>query len=240
MASSRRIKEDVLAILGQGGMAASGEVDASLSAYREEELIHALFSALCRADETMRLRAALAFGRVVARLAAREMEAARVVMRRLLWSLNDESGGIGWGAPEAIAATIAESQVLADEYLHMLVSYLKEDGDEPYQDGNFLELPALQRGLLWGIGHIAPLYSDRLLAMDVAVELEKYLSSPDKAVVGLALWCFTRLKAAAPDTLLEPLLADQTVVTLYVDAEPRSVTVGGLARLAAATPPPIH
>lgn len=25
------------------------------------------------------------------------MDSARIVMRRLMWSLNDESGGIGWG-----------------------------------------------------------------------------------------------------------------------------------------------
>ncbi|MDR0478024.1 MAG: hypothetical protein LBH14_08865, partial [Desulfobulbaceae bacterium] len=201
MASSRRIKEEVLSILAKGG-----EVDKSLAAYREEELIHPLFSTLCRADETVRLRAALSFGRVVARLAARDMEAARVVMRRLLWSLNDESGGIGWGAPEAMAATMAESHALADEYLHMLVSYLKEDGDEPCQDGNFLELPALQRGLLWGIGHVAPLYRNRLLTMGVPQELEKYLSSPDKIVAALSLWCFARLAVTAPAALLQPLL----------------------------------
>lgn len=228
MSSSRRIKKEVLTILAGGD-----EVDERLAAYREQDLIHALFSALCRADET-RLRAALAFGRVTARLAARDMEAARVVMRRLLWSLNDESGGIGWGAPEAMAAAIAASQALADEYLHMLVSYLKEDGDEPCQDGNFLELPALQRGLLWGIGHVAPLCRERLLAMGVAEELGKYLLSPDKIVVGLALWCFARLAVAAPAAVLETLMADQTAVPLFDDGEPRSVTVGELARHAVA------
>lgn len=227
MASSRRIKAEVLAIL-----AAGGKVDENLAAYREEELIHPLFSALCRADESMRFSAALAFGRVVARLAARDMEAARVVMRRLLWSLNDESGGIGWGAPEAMAATMAQSEALAAEYLHLLVSYLKEDGDEPWQDGNFLELPSLQRGLLWGIGHVAPLYRARLLAMGVDGELAKYLSSPDKIVAGLALWCFSRLDVAAPAAVLKALSNDQTVVPLFADGGPRSITLGRLARLA--------
>ena len=193
MASSRRTKNEVLAILDEGG-----DVNERLAAYHEEDLIYPLFSALCRTDETRRLQAALVFGRVVARLAARDMEAARVVMRRLLWSLNDESGGIGWGAPEAMAAIIAESQPLADEYLHMLVSYLKEDGDELCQDGNFLELPALQRGLLWGIGHAAPCCRERLLALGVAEDLKKYLLSPDTKVVELALNCYARLGISAP------------------------------------------
>jgi len=45
---------------------------------------------------------------------------------------------------------------LAEEYLHMLVSYMREDGPKAFQDGNFIELPMLQRGLLWGIGRLIP------------------------------------------------------------------------------------
>jgi len=70
------------------------------------------------------------------------MEAARIVMRRYIWSLNDESGGIGWGAPEAMAVGIYHHDGLCDEYLHMLISYMLPDGPLEHQDGNFLELPA--------------------------------------------------------------------------------------------------
>jgi len=231
--ASRHIKKEVMAVLAAYPGAQADERLAPL--WREEDLIHPLFSSLCSIDETLRWRGIDLFGRVVCRLAARNMEAARVVMRRLLWSLNDESGGIGWGAPEAMAAAMARSPALADEYLHMLVSYLKEDGDEPHQDGNFIELPLLQRGLLWGIGHAALVWRQRLLAMGVAEEIEKYLSSPDKIVVGLALWCMARLDIAAADSL-EPLLDEQTAVPLFDDGEIRFVTVGELARRV--TPPP--
>jgi len=44
---------------------------------------------------------------VISNLTEKEMESARVIMRRLMWSLNDESGDIGWGAPEAMAEIIA-------------------------------------------------------------------------------------------------------------------------------------
>jgi hypothetical protein len=45
-------------------------------------------------------------GEVMAHLADKDMESARVIMRRLMWSLNDESGGIGWGAPEAMGEIV--------------------------------------------------------------------------------------------------------------------------------------
>ncbi|MDR3088327.1 MAG: HEAT repeat domain-containing protein [Desulfobulbaceae bacterium] len=231
--ASRRIKHEALAILAAYP---ADEADRRLaSRWREEELIHPLFSALCNVDELGRFRAIDVFGRVLARLSARDMEAARVVMRRLLWSLNDESGGIGWGAPEAMASAIALSRPLADEYLHMLISYLKEDGEEPCQDGNFLELPFLQRGLLWGIGHVAASLKERLLAMGVAEEMAKYLRSPDQTVVGLALWCLSRLGVA---TALPIMPVDESaVLRLYENGALHSLSLAELARRVVSTPP---
>eukprot|EP00362_Geleiidae_sp_MMETSP1317_P000447 CAMPEP_0201284794 /NCGR_PEP_ID=MMETSP1317-20130820/84991_1 /ASSEMBLY_ACC=CAM_ASM_000770 /TAXON_ID=187299 /ORGANISM="Undescribed Undescribed, Strain Undescribed" /LENGTH=71 /DNA_ID=CAMNT_0047606373 /DNA_START=1077 /DNA_END=1289 /DNA_ORIENTATION=- len=71
------------------------------------------------------------------------MEEARIVMRRMLWSMNDESGGIGWGVPEAMAEVMTCNKGLAEEYIHMLISYMREDGEELFQDGNFLEHESL-------------------------------------------------------------------------------------------------
>ena len=65
-----------------------------------------------------------------------------------MWSLNDESGGIGWDAPEAMSEIIASHEGLAKEYTNVLISYVREDG-------NFLEYEPLQRGAVWGIGSVA-------------------------------------------------------------------------------------
>src|SRR5690554_2588053 len=84
-------------------------------------LLNPLFSGICSNDEQLKWRAVAAMGQTVARLADQDLEAARVVMRRFMWSLNDESGGIGWGAPEAMAEVLAAHAGLADEYGHILV-----------------------------------------------------------------------------------------------------------------------
>ena len=68
-------------------------------------------------------------GAVVEKLAWEDMEGARVIMRRLMWSLNEESGGIGWGAPEAMAEIMARHLELAREYSHMLISYMDYEGN---------------------------------------------------------------------------------------------------------------
>ena len=102
-------------------------------------------------------------GETVARLADVDMEAARIVMRRFLWSLNDESGGIGWGAPESLAEIMCRHAGLAEEYVHMLISYMRDDGEEICQDGNYIEHPLLQRGLLWGMARLSGCRPELLL-----------------------------------------------------------------------------
>ena len=121
---------------------------AGLTALPPRRAVNPLFSFFCSATPLLRWRAISGMGVVVSRLAVTQMESARVVMRRLMWSLNDESGGIGWGAPEALGEITARHALLAGEYAHILVSYI-------CPDGNFLEHPVLQRGLLWGLGRLA-------------------------------------------------------------------------------------
>lgn len=117
----------------------------SVSARR---VVNFLFAGLCSPDEVVKARAVTAMGIVVAYLAEQNLEAARVIMRRFMWNLNDESGGIGWGSPEAMGEIMARSERLAGEYAHVLISYLREDG-------NFLEHPILQRGVLQGLVRLA-------------------------------------------------------------------------------------
>lgn len=121
----RALKKKILDLLQTESLP---DIHAVLRQYDEQRLLNSLFSGICRSDERLKWHAVAAMGPVVARLADREMEAARVVMRRFMWSLNDESGGIGWGAPEAMAEILVCHDGLAEEYTHVLVSFMREDG----------------------------------------------------------------------------------------------------------------
>ena len=111
-------------------------------------VVNPLFSFLLSTDTKMKWAAITAMGAVIANLADKDMESARVIMRRLMWQLNDESGGIGWGCPETMGEVVACHEGLAQEYAPVLVSYVKEDG-------NFLEYEPLQEGAVWGIARAA-------------------------------------------------------------------------------------
>ncbi|MBU4119583.1 MAG: HEAT repeat domain-containing protein, partial [Proteobacteria bacterium] len=174
--SQRGIKKEILTLLSQAELDA---VIATLSGYPPEKLLNSLFSGICSGSEKTKWNAVSAMGITVARLADQDMEAARIVIRRFMWSLNDESGGIGWGTPEAMAECLACHEGLALEYTKILVSFMREDGF-------YLELPSLQRGLMWGIGRLAKVRADLLYAWQAPKYLLPYLDSEDPVVRGLA------------------------------------------------------
>lgn len=150
------------------------------------KVINPIISVFYDSDPELRQRAINAFGQVVADLADKDMEAARVVMRRLMWTLNDESGGIGWGAPEAMAEAMACHPRLAEEYVRILLSYIREDG-------NFLEYEPLRRGALWGIGRLAQIYPEILTELNAAKYIRPYLEDDDESSRKLSAWALKML-----------------------------------------------
>ncbi len=224
--SGRKNKSKVMQLLAGNDLDA---IQSQLSAMNVKDVLHALFSGICRSEEHIRWNAIACMGVAVARLAEQDMEEARVIMRRLLWNLNDESGGIGWGTPEAIAEIMVCHEGLAEEYVHMLVSYMREDGEELFQDGNYLEHEVLQRGLLWGMTRLAAIRPEMLLQQDVTQDLLPYLQSPDPGVRGLAAKSLGLLGAENAVDQLRLLQQDNELVRYVKDGFVRSVSVKTLA-----------
>ena len=147
---------------------------------------------------------------MVASLAECDLESARIIMRRLMWNLNDESGGIGWGSPEAMGEIMARSPRLAEEYSTILVSYIRPDG-------NFLEHEILQRGVLWGLGRLA--YARPELVSYAAAFLPSFLVSQDPALRGLALWAAGAMPLEKNIHFIKPLAEDRNRFKLFLDGE---------------------
>ncbi len=224
--STRKIKKQVLALLAGPDL---DSIQNELDRLPAKDVINALFSGICRSEELVRWHAVSAMGMMVSRLADEDMEEGRLIMRRLLWSLNDESGGIGWGAPESMAEIMSRHDGIAHEYVHMLISYMREDGEEIWQDGNYLEHETLQHGLLWGAGRLA--FSRRQLVLEKGMDrdLPLYLDSTDGTVRGLAARAIGLMGIPVRLDRLQGLQADDSPVRLYEDGRIRTVTVGELA-----------
>jgi len=189
------------------------------------QAVNPLFSFFYHSDDLIKWRAVTAMGVLVTELAEINMESARVIMRRLLWNLNDESGGIGWGSPEALGEIMARHSKLAEEYSDILISYIRKGQ-------NYIEYEALQRGVLWGLGRLAQDRPQRL--REVPPLLISYLESQDAYLRGIAVWTAGLLRSDLTIKLLQMLSNDNQVIKLFLDGRLIEKTVGYLAREALA------
>ena len=116
-----------------------------------QKTINALFAFLSSPDKRIKGNAIVAMGEIVAKIAETDMDYARDIMRRFLWSLNEESGWIGWGSAEAMAEIMARNDNLAQEYHKFLISYISE-GD------NFLLFEDLRKEVILGLKRLSQVH----------------------------------------------------------------------------------
>lgn len=215
--SMRRLKREIQRQLARSDFKA---VIPYFEALPGRKAVNPLLSLLLHPDERIRWHAVSAFGLVTTALADSDMESARIVMRRLMWHLNDESGGIGWGVPEAMGESLARHPGLAEEYSKILVSYI-------LPGGNFLEHEALQCGVLWGLRRLAGIRPNHLAGSGSG--LMPFLRSAVALQRGLAaslIGCIRHQEAMVP---LQDLAADFSAVRIYCRYEIRRQTVAELA-----------
>ncbi len=122
------------------------------------------------ADELVCWRAVEALGRAAEVLARRGLEPVRELVRRVLWLMNDESGGLLWYGPQVLGAVLANVPALCHEFGEIVASFLEE---EPFRAGT--------RWALWRLSGTSP-----DVVRGAAAELRASLGDPDPAVRGHA------------------------------------------------------
>ena len=173
------------------------------------------------ADNLIGWRAVQVFGMAAQRIAEGgaqgDVEYVRNHLRRQFWLVNDESGGIGWRAPELIGETLRRCPGRFEEFVSPLV-YLLDIEEE--------DSPRFRAGALWAIGRIAP---DRppvaLLALPLVLPC---LQDADPRARGMALWCLGCIGYRETIPGLASLQADFSSVEIYEDGDLRTTTVAEL------------
>jgi hypothetical protein len=216
--SRKRILERLLS-------ARDGQTGSELNRFTPMQVINSLFSFLYHGDRSIKREAVSMMGSTVAGLAEDNMESGRNVVRRLMWNLNDESGSIGWGSPEAMGEILARHEKLAAEYGHILASYTRPEG-------NYLENEILQRGLLWALLRVRRTRPELFTGLDPLVL--PYLESGDPAVRGLAAELLGELRETKACHALSRLLEDDSEYESPMEAEGSKRRVKDAAREALA------
>ncbi len=161
-----------------------------------------LFSFLLLGGE-MTHRAARALGPVIEKMRQNNAEEARDIMRRIMWHMNEESGNIGWGKPEAFAEILVSSETLAKEFHSILLSYIMDTG----RDDNFCDHALLRRSCYFAVGRLAavrPKLCQRSIAWLMQSLTEK---EEDMVCRGMALWALMQFPTQdIPSFDIYPLL----------------------------------
>ncbi|MCK5096450.1 MAG: hypothetical protein KAR45_00010 [Desulfobacteraceae bacterium] len=165
-----------------------------------------LFSHFYSLNDLIKFRSTAAMGVLTQRLAKKKMEDARIILRRLMWNLNDESGGIGWGSVEAMGEILSLNKTLAQEFESILFSYINPQG-------NFLEHEMLQRGSLWGVGTY--LLSSETSNKTVAQTIRPFLGSKDPVKRGYAVRALLNMDKNNRERLPLHILADKNNIPVF-------------------------
>ncbi len=172
-------------------------------------------------EDLVAWRAISALGTAASWFAVHDLEHLRIHLRRLMWLLNDESGGIGWRAPEAMGEIISACPQHLGEFIPILVSVLDMEPEDA---------PPFRAGALWAIGRLAQVVPQALT--DAVPKILPYLSDPNAQTRGMAVWCLLQMKGTAGINNLEELLRDNEPVLLFQDGFIEKLSVVDLAALA--------
>jgi hypothetical protein len=191
---------------------------------RSRRVLGVLVSLTFDAEPRIGWRAVEAMGLAAARIADEDPTGVRDHLRRLHWLLHDESGGICWRAPEAMAEIVRHRPALFPEYVPIVVHLLLELAEE--------DLSHFRAGVLWAIGRLGPLASEH--TGDVIHEITAGLDDPAPQVRGMAAWALGRVGRGAVLAGRGAMLEDTGPVEYYEAGEVRWTTVGRLVREATA------
>lgn len=167
-------------------------------------------------DERLRWSAIEAVGKYMQHLWQQgRKEKVREYIRNLFWSITDESGGIGWSAPQTIAEIIVNIPELIDPYGSMVIAHTLE------------ELP-LVKGGLWAVGRMG-----RLAAGAVSFFQEMILEifrNGDAETLGLAAWAMGEVGFEPALPFLEKLAGFKEPVRIYIKTRFHEKPLGQWAR----------
>ena len=170
------------------------------------------------AQDLIGWRAVEAMGLAADRIAATDPACVVEHLRRLHWLLSEESGGICWRAPQAIAEIVRHRPEQFADFIpivtHLLVDMAEED------------LKHFRPGILWAIARLGPAACDHLTAVLPAVTAA--LDYPDPQVRGMAVCALAHTGHAMALASHPELHSDPGPVDLYEDRNVHRTTVGAL------------
>ncbi len=186
--------------------------------------VRSLRSLLYAEEALVKWRAVSMFGWLAAErpdLIAQEVD-------RLIWSLNDEAGSIGRGAPECVGEIGRNNIGLVQHGIDVVIHYI-EDPETCRPPNRNTEILV---GVLWALGRLGGGKPKRV--QKVMPVLVSFTNDPETRVRAHAAWSLGQIGGAEAKERLKALTGDEGATLLYENEELKEKTVAGIAREALA------
>ena len=197
-------------------------------AARERGVLKYLRSLLYSENDLLHWRAAEAFGRIAKYPDIMSREKVNTMLTRLFVSIEDKSGGNGWGSIEAIGAIVAARPDEFSKAIPRMFSYI--------WDGR------VRKGLLWSMRRIGQERPD--LLKDKIFYIVGLLRNPSNTTRGHAAWALGVIGDSDVRVLeglvidvketLKGLLDDDSRIRVYDNGELQERTISQIAKEALA------
>lgn len=207
---SRARKGRVRELVSQGSLE-----ELAVWAEQDRYVLRPLLGLLFDTDELICWRTIHTLGLIAPRVFGEDPERVRLIIRQQFWHMNDESGNVGWYAPQVIGEIVAGVPALVREYAHRLPPFFVE---EPFE-----------RGTYWAVARIAESHPKPF--WPILSKLVEGCDDADPYIRFHSLSAVLRIDAAKAREIAHRLDGDESKIRTYDRGrkEMTESTVGDLA-----------
>lgn len=189
------------------------------------KLTNALFSASYNESKLISYRTVLSFGLHTEYLAKSNLEKVRIIMRRCVWMLTVESGGIPWNAPQIMGEIMSANKTIAEEYINVLFSYINET---EYGFDNFLEDVRLRKGIFYAIMRISENFPEMINQFQVILK-QKIETEYEPEIIGYLCYIIANSNLSEFKNFLLLQLMRNEIIEIYLDDKIYNLKISGIA-----------
>jgi len=173
-----------------------GKFDSIVELGEPGKIIRTLISLSYDKTEEIAWKAIEAIGRLVYLVSKDRPEFGHEIIRRLLWSIRDEAGGIGWSSPEIIGEIVRNDPSRYQDIPRVLWSFMDEE--------------FLRKGIIWAMGRIGEI--DPVL-VEFSLPFLRLISKNDNdsEIRFYALWAICKISGEyeEPENIIKATIYDK-------------------------------
>lgn len=179
--------------------------------YFGAKLTNSFFSASYSENKLVSYRAIRSFGLLTKKLSKSEREKIRILVRKCIWMLTEESGGIPWRIPEIIGEIMSNDKFIAEEFCDILFSYINEVESGPE---NYLEHLPIRKSVYIGINTLSEKYPKIILNRKNIIE-QRFQNENDPEAIAYLSMIVAKSNLITCDEHLKKFVSNDAIIEYY-------------------------